>query len=680
MSYTLNLTNGSSLIPGGLSDGSIDTSSTSLYLVGKNYAGYGQFINQNFIKLLENFSNPSSPPNPLRGQLWWDTLNNVLRVYSGTSWKISTGATSSPAISPPGDLSTLGGDLWFDSTNSQLKVYSGDNWITVGPVQTPGTGDTGFFPALMSDTSSSTHITMQLKISGVIYAVWSKEPFVSALAGFGTVKAGLNFSTIASPVLELGTQDVSANPNTLVFRDSGGGIAATSLAATSISASAITASTFTGLLAGDVTGNVSATTIASTTVSAAAIVSSGGIVATSGFSGTLLTAAQPNITTVGNIYNLSTNGNTRLTGYATYNGSEIATLGGSASFSSINSTPIGNVTPSTGAFTTVSASSTTVTGNISGNVVSTVIIAGTISAGTIGNVGAIVTGTLSTAIQPNITTATSLTSVGLVSVGTWRGNIIQPAFGGTGVNNGSNTLTVTGGSIQFTGPLTFNQSVASAATPVFTGTNFTGIPNAALTNSGITINGQSVSLGGSVTLPATVGNLLAGTGVTVSNPTGNVTVSIGQAVGTSSSVQFASTQLSSLGVGVAASGTAGEIRATNNVTAYYTSDKKFKENINPITNALYIVEYIGGKTFDWTDEYVESHGGEDGYFVSKSDFGVIAQDVQAVFPKAVKTKQDGSLAVDYVKLCSLAFQAIIELKAELNSIKNTLSDINNTKQ
>ena len=114
----------------------------------------------------------------------------------------------------------------------------------------------------------------------------------------------------------------------------------------------------------------------------------------------------------------------------------------------------------------------------------------------------------------------------------------------------------------------------------------------------------------------------------------------------------------------------GEIRATDNVTAYYASDKKFKENINPIVNALYIVEQIGGKTFDWTDDYVERHGGEDGYFVSKSDFGVVAQDVQAVFPKAVKVKPDGSLAVDYIKLSSLAFQAIIELSERVKQLES----------
>jgi hypothetical protein len=143
--------------------------------------------------------------------------------------------------------------------------------------------------------------------------------------------------------------------------------------------------------------------------------------------------------------------------------------------------------------------------------------------------------------------------------------------------------------------------------------------------------------------------------------------SMNQDVATSSNVQH-----NSLGVGAAASGTAGEIRATDNITAYYSSDKKFKENVEEIRNALNIVDAIGGKTFEWTDDYIQSRGGEDGYFIRKPDFGVIAQDVQSVFPLAVREKQDGSLAVDYEKLCAIAFQAIKELKAEVDTLKTQI--------
>ena len=129
------------------------------------------------------------------------------------------------------------------------------------------------------------------------------------------------------------------------------------------------------------------------------------------------------------------------------------------------------------------------------------------------------------------------------------------------------------------------------------------------------------------------------------------------------------TQLTSLGVGTAPSGTTGEIRATNNVTAYYSSDARLKENVQPIADALGIVSAVGGKTFDWTDAYIADHGGEDGYFVRKSDFGVIAQDVEAVFPLAVRTREDGTKAVDYEKLVAVAFAAIKELRDEVAELR-----------
>ena len=140
-----------------------------------------------------------------------------------------------------------------------------------------------------------------------------------------------------------------------------------------------------------------------------------------------------------------------------------------------------------------------------------------------------------------------------------------------------------------------------------------------------------------------------------------------QNVGTANNVQFGS-----VGIGTSASGILGEIRAANNITAYYSSDIRFKENVTDIPNALEKVNVIGGKLFDWTDEYIQSRGGEDGYFVQKADFGVIAQDVQSVFPIATRTRPDGSLAVDYEKLCALAFAAIKELKSEVEALKGQI--------
>ena len=201
--------------------------------------------------------------------------------------------------------------------------------------------------------------------------------------------------------------------------------------------------------------------------------------------------------------------------------------------------------------------------------------------------------------------------------------------------------------------LAFNRVVANVVGNV-TG-NVTGTAsNATVLQTSRNI--QTVAFNGSADITV----VTAGTGITVSG----TQVSIPQAVATNSNVQFGS-----FGVGTAASGTTGEIRATNNVTAYYSSDRKFKENIREIDGALEKVNVIGGKYFDWSDDYIAEHGGEDGYFITKSDFGVIAQDVQSVFPVAVKTREDGSLAVDYEKLCVLAFAAIKELQSRVEKLE-----------
>ena len=571
MSYTIKLSNAQDLVVGGLSDGSVDQSATSLTLVGKNYAGYGEFINENFVYLLENFANNNSPPNPLKGQLWWDTTNNILKVYSGVSWKISTGATSSPTSSPPGDLSALGGDLWFDSTTQQLKIYSGASWIVVGPFATPATGDTGAFPAIMTDTLGSSHIVTQIKIVGVTYMIISKDTFNSSLAGFSTVKAGINFSTIASPTMGISTQDINATGSTLVQRDSAGAINATSLNASSaVNAPTINATLLNGQLTGNVIGNVSATSVSATTVS-----TTGEIYAGSGFRGTIINASQPNITATGVLSGLSVAGTTTLVGTTTLNGMSVGSLG-------------------------------------------------------------------------------------TVTAGTWQGNIVRGTYGGTGVNNGTNTLT-------FTSSFTLNQSVASGASPSFVGTNFSGIPNSALNNSTITIGGVPVPLGGTYSAPLNVSSITGTSNqVIASASTGAVTLSLPQAIATGSGVQFGA-----IGVGIGP-GSSGQIRATDNIIAFVASDKKFKENVRVIPNALDTVEAIGGKLFDWTDEYCEAKGGVDGYFVTKEDFGVIAQDVKAAFPVATRTRADGSLAVDYEKLSALAFAAIVELRAEIADLKTKI--------
>jgi hypothetical protein len=191
------------------------------------------------------------------------------------------------------------------------------------------------------------------------------------------------------------------------------------------------------------------------------------------------------------------------------------------------------------------------------------------------------------------------------------------------------------------------------------------ISNAKLANSSVTVSagtgmsgGGVVSLGGSVTLTnAGVTSAVAGTGVGVSSGTGAVTISIGQAVATSSNVQF-----NSLGVGTAAPGTAGLIRATNDVIAYYSSDERLKENFENIPNSLDKLKQINGYSFDWVPmEGIHENEGH--------DIGVKAQEIEAVLPEIVTTRENGYKAVKYDKLVALLIETNKELLNRIEALE-----------
>jgi hypothetical protein len=181
--------------------------------------------------------------------------------------------------------------------------------------------------------------------------------------------------------------------------------------------------------------------------------------------------------------------------------------------------------------------------------------------------------------------------------------------------------------------------------------------------------GGTITTSGTVTLTnAGVTSNVAGTGVTVSAATGASTISIGQAVATTSNVQF-----QQVGVGITPSGwTNGEIRATDNITAYASSDSRLKENISNITDALTKINQLNGVHFDWTQKYIDARGGEDGYFIRRHDVGIIAQEVEQVLPEVVAVRPDGNLAVRYEKLVPLLIEAIKELKNEVDELKGRI--------
>lgn len=225
MAYTINLTDGA--IFATIADGTINTSS-SMTLVGKNYAGYGEFLDENFIHLLENSSNTTAPGAPLTGQIWWDSGNGILNVYNGAAWKRIGGATAS-ATAPSGATSEQG-DLWYDSTNAQLKVYTGSAWLLVGPAFTAGTGTTGAIVDTIVDNTSVSHVVIKFYVEDSVVAVMSKDATFtpqSSISGFTTVRPGMTLATSVGGQTPL-FQGTSTDAQLLDGIDSTGFLSATS--------------------------------------------------------------------------------------------------------------------------------------------------------------------------------------------------------------------------------------------------------------------------------------------------------------------------------------------------------------------------------------------------------------------------------------------------------------------
>ena len=197
MAYTINLTDGTVFAT--IADGTVNTAS-SMTLVGKNYAGYGEFLDENFIHLLENASNTTAPGSPLTGQLWWDKTNALMKVYNGTAFKVMTGSTS--ASSAPSNV--IAGDLWWDTTNSQLKVYNGASWTVVGPAYTSAEGTAGAIPETITDSGATPHYVTSLYVNNTRVAIVSKDssftPSAPTYTTFPTIYNGITLYNTGSPV------------------------------------------------------------------------------------------------------------------------------------------------------------------------------------------------------------------------------------------------------------------------------------------------------------------------------------------------------------------------------------------------------------------------------------------------------------------------------------------------
>ena len=199
MAYKINNTFGTLLVT--LADGTIDVATTDLTLIGKGYAGFGESLNENLVKLLENFNNTTAPSNKIQGQLWYDKTNNQLNVYTGSKFK-PVGSTANSATAPS---NAVQGDMWFDTTNTQLYVYTGTAWTLIGPTTVAGSGvtqvisespedDTGVKRSILKLVTNDTVVGV---VSNLAFTPSSTETLGSALvsAGFSTVAQGIQLSS-----------------------------------------------------------------------------------------------------------------------------------------------------------------------------------------------------------------------------------------------------------------------------------------------------------------------------------------------------------------------------------------------------------------------------------------------------------------------------------------------------
>jgi hypothetical protein len=209
MAYKLNNTFGTLLVT--LADGTIDVATTDLTLIGKGYAGFGEKLNENLIKLLENFNNTTAPTNKQQGQLWYDKTNNQINVYTGTKWK-PVGSTTNSATSP---ANAAQGDLWFDTANNQLYVYTGTSWTLVGPTTVAGSGVTQVVTETVQDNTGVNRGILKLVAEDTVVGVVSSLAFTPSstetngaaliTAGFATVAQGIQLSTSVASVKFRGT-------------------------------------------------------------------------------------------------------------------------------------------------------------------------------------------------------------------------------------------------------------------------------------------------------------------------------------------------------------------------------------------------------------------------------------------------------------------------------------------
>jgi len=192
MAYQVDKFNGTFLTS--VADGTIDNT-TDIRFVGKNYAGYGEVQNENFLHMLENFANTTAPPRVITGQIWYDSANQKLKFYDGSKFKNAGGAEVS-ATAPSG-LST--GEFWWDESSNQLYTWSGTDFVLVGPEVTDDVGSSAAIAQSVRDTGGTSHTILKLNAGGKTIGIVSRDEFtldngLNPIADFTAIKKGFTLA------------------------------------------------------------------------------------------------------------------------------------------------------------------------------------------------------------------------------------------------------------------------------------------------------------------------------------------------------------------------------------------------------------------------------------------------------------------------------------------------------
>lgn len=201
MAYNVNKTDGTLLTT--VVDGTVDSTSADISLVGRKFSNYGEVLNENLIKILESFANTTAPDNPLEGQVWYDKLEGRLKVYTGTTFK----PTGGPLVQETQPQGLVKGDLWMDSLNNQLYFYDGVDLGLAGPIYTSAQGKHGWIVETVVDSNDNGRSITKLFVNDLLVGILSKFEFTpkTAITGFASIKVGLNFSTNVSGLKLHGT-------------------------------------------------------------------------------------------------------------------------------------------------------------------------------------------------------------------------------------------------------------------------------------------------------------------------------------------------------------------------------------------------------------------------------------------------------------------------------------------